>query len=1212
MPLNSETHGGVPVSDGWDSLRSDQFVLAKGEQMSSQREWCCRVPSCITSVSFFLSLLLLVVVTGMHCAPALAQVEAGTISGTVHDSTGAVIAGATVTAKNVATTAERSTQTGETGQYNLPGLAPGTYEITVTNTGFSAFRARAELAVGGHTNLDVQLAVSGQITTVEVVAGEGTSVNMETQEVAEVISPTQMAQLPSLNRNVYDFVSTAGNVSSGDRMGSASDQNTGTRGVGYVINGQRSSGSEILLDGAENVDLFTATVGQSVSPDVVEEYRIVTNNFEAQYGRASGGVVNVLTKAGTNSFHGSAWEYNRLSAYTANTFDNDSNGVPKGQYVRNQFGYGVGGPIVKDKLFFYQSSEFTRVRSSASLLSLVPTPQFLALTAPNVQAYFNKYGGATAPFVSTITKADIATKYNLGGPFDTAVAAGVPIFGLVHFTVPQDAGGGSPQNTHNLFGRLDYNLNANTQMYFRVNWTDEVDLAGAAFGSPYSQYNVGSEEYGKAFLLNVTHNFTPALLGSTKLSFNRVNNRDSYNTALQNTPTLFLFNSAALAGHAVQLPGFFDNQTGAGGLPYGGPENTIQGNEDLSWTKNRHTMRFGFQMTYQQMNRGYGAYAQAVEKMGTNSKDGLDNMVNGDLVLFQAAINPQGHFPCSRDALGNIMQTPACTLTLPVTSPSFERSYRYRDFDFYAQDSWRIRPRLLLNYGLRYEYFGVQHNSNPQLDSNLYYGSGANLFEKLRSAQMMLAPNSPIGGLWNPRYGNLGPRVGFAYDLFGNAKTSLRGGYGISYERNFGNVTFNMIQNPPNYASVQLVGADAGQVTIDNLGPFVGSPGLQVALPPSSPRHVDQNIKTAQTQMWSLSVEHELAKNTVLSVDYNGAHAIHLYDISNFNMVGGGQAYLGDSPNCPPPATGLCFTRVNPQWSSINTRGSNGYSHYNAMNLRLLTQNFHHSGLMVVANYTYAHSLDDLSSTFSESAGSSNGVGNLGYLDPRNPRLDYGSSDYDIRHRVVVSAIWQDPFFKSGRGLSRQFLGGWSVIPVFNARSGVPFSIVDSANTLAANSGVPSGIPRYTPSAKISSFGVNSSVPTVNPNEFNLLTLPVPDESCNPAWLGCVETFGPFPANMTTRNAFKGPAAWNMDLAFGKTFAVTERVALEFRAEAFNVFNHHNMYVNGYVNDTSGFTTPFVVTGKKGGLGTLAGSSIVTGNPTDERRFGQLALRVSF
>jgi outer membrane receptor protein involved in Fe transport len=1098
-------------------------------------------------------------------------------------------------------------QAGDNGQFIIPGLSPGTYEVTVTSSGFAPFKARVEASVGGRTTVDAQLSVSGQVTTVEVVSAEATTVNTESQEISEVISPAQIAQLPSLNRNVYDFVGTAGNVSSGDRMGSASDQTTGTRGVGYVINGQRSSGSEILLDGAENVDLFTATVGQAISPDVVQEYRIVTNNFEAQYGRASGGVVNVLTKSGTSVLHGSAWEYNRTSAYTANTFDNDSNGVPKGHYVRNQFGYGVGGPIIKEKLFFFQSTEFTRVRSSASSLSLVPTPELLALTAPNVQAYFSKYGGATAPFISTITKANIAGKFTPGGAFDTAVGANTPIFGLVNFSVPQDAGGGSPQDTHNIFGRLDYLLSNKTQMYLRVNWTDEVDFSGSQFGGPYPKYNVGSEEYGKAFLVNVTHSFTPTVFSSTKLSFNRVANSNSFNTALQNTPTLFLFNSATLAGHAVQLPGFYDNQTGTGGLPYGGPENSIQGNQDLSWVRGRHTMRFGGQMNYQQMNRGYGAYAQAVEKMGNGSADGLDNFINGNLVLFQAAINPQGHFPCSRNASGAIVQTPACTLTLPVGSPTFARNYRYRDFAIYAQDSWKITPRLTLNYGLRYEYFGVQHNGDPKLDSNLYYGSGATLLERLRNAQMLLAPNSPIGELWKPRYGDLGPRVGFAYSLTGDGKTSIRGGYGISYERNFGNVTFNMIQNPPNYASVQLTGANAGKVTVDNLGPFVGAAGLQVPLPPSSPRHVDQNIKTAQTQMWSLSAERELAKNTILSVDYNGAHGVHLYDIANYNMLGGAQAYLGDPLTCP-----TCFTRVNQQWSSINTRGSNGVSHYNSMNVRLLSQNFKHTGLMLLANYTYAHSLDDLSSTFSESASASNGVGNLGYLDPRNPRLDYGNSDFDIRHRLVFSAIWQEPFFKSGRGWQRQVLGGWSLIPVFTGRAGVPFSIMDSTNTLAGNSGVPSGIPRYTPNGTITSMSASGSTPTGNPNEFSLLTLPGADSTCNAAWLGCIETFGPFPANMTARNAFRGPGAWNADFALGKTFQVTERVSLEFRAEMFDIFNHHNIYVNGYVNDATGSGSTFTVTGKKGGLGSLAGSSIVTGNPSDERRFGQFALRLTF
>ena len=1148
---------------------------------------------------------ILLVMVLLCAAVMLAQVDTGAISGTVRDPQGAVVPNASVSAKNLANGGQRTAKTNSQGNYSLLSLMPGDYELKITAQNFSPVTKKLELNVGAHFTADATLTLSAAATTVEVAGGAASvEVNTQNEELSQVITPNQMANLPSLNRNPYDFVATAGNVSSGDRMGSASDQNTGTRGVGFIINGQRSSGTEILLDGAENVDLFSATVGQNVITDTVQEYRIITNNFGAEYGRASGGVVNLITKSGTNAFHGSAWEYNRVSALTANTYNDDAYDVPKGIYTRNQFGYTVGGPIIKDKLFFYQSTEFLRVRSEASQLSWVPTPEFLAGAPPTVQSYFNAYGGG-------VSNQFIQTSDQLKTPIVTS--KGVPVFGLVNFQAPQDAGGGSPQNTHNIFGRADYIVNDKTQMFVRVNWTDEVDLSGAAFSSPYQQYNVGSEEYGRGFMWNVTHTFTPNFLSSTKLSYSRIQASDTYNTTLQNTPTLYLTNSAAIGSNAVQLPGFFDNQTGTGGLPYGGPQNITQINQDLSWVKGAHTIKMGGQLNYQQMNRAYGAYAQAIEELGS-----LNNLEStGNLTLFQAAIDPQGETPCSKDASGNIIQTASCTLTLPVSSPSFARSYRYRDFALYLQDSFKFKPRLTLNYGMRYEYYGVQHDSIPSLDSNLYLGAGSNFFQQLANAQMELAPNSPIGKLWNPNYGTVAPRVGFAYDVFGDGKTSLRGGFGISYERNFGNVTFNMIQNPPNYASVQLTGSQAGSVTTSNLGPFSGANGT-VALSPSSPRYVNQNIDTAQTQMWSLTLERQLARNTTLGVDYDGAHGVHLYDISNVNMLGSGQAYLGESEACVG-----CFTRVNQQWSSINMRGSGGTSHYNAMNVHLQSNNLHNSGVSLVANYTWAHSLDDLSSAFSESAGAANGVGNLGYLDPRNPMLDYGSSDYDIRHRFVASAIWDAPFFKSSHGLLKQVASGWSAVPQFTARTGTPFSIMDSTNTLSSNSGVPSGIPRYTPDGAISSYAVNTST-AISANNFALLTLPAANSNCQSNWMvtssGCVETFGPFPTNMTARNAFRGPGAWNADFSVGKKFPVTERVALTFRAEMFNLFNHHNMYVNEYVNDVSAAAGVMntnaagqpVVVGAKGGLGSLAGSSIVTGNPTDERRFIQLSLRASF
>src|ERR1700687_3796644 len=276
--------------------------------------------------------------------------------------------------------------------FTTPGLACGIYELTLTSAGFAKFTARVEVTVSATVTVDPQLSVSNQTTTIEVVAAGGVEVNTTNQELSQVINTQQMEQLPSLTRNPYDFVAISGNVSSGDRTASGFVQNTTNRGVGFAINGQRTSGTEVLLDGVENMDLFTATFGMQVPLDSVQEFRVITSDFDAQYGRASGGVVNVTTKSGTNSIHGGLWEFNRLSAYTANTFGNAVTGAPKGTYTRNQFGYDIGGPIIKDKLFFFQSTEWLRVRSNAVLQAYVPTPQLRAAAAPNVQAYFNAFG----------------------------------------------------------------------------------------------------------------------------------------------------------------------------------------------------------------------------------------------------------------------------------------------------------------------------------------------------------------------------------------------------------------------------------------------------------------------------------------------------------------------------------------------------------------------------------------------------------------------------------------------------------------------------------------------------------------------------------------------------------------------------------------------------------------------------------------------------
>jgi outer membrane receptor protein involved in Fe transport len=1171
---------------------------------------------------------LLCVLAVLLILPSLlfAQVDTGTLTGTVKDTSGAVVPDAMVTARNTATGTTRSVQTGSDGVYTIPGLSPALYDVTISKTGFADYKAQATITVGSHVTLDAPLSVSQVSTTVEVVAapGGGAEINTQNAEISQIVTPEQVQQLPSLTRNPYDFVALSGNISGGDRSVSSgnpqlngSGQNGTDRGVGFSLNGQRTSGTEILLDGAENTNVFDTSVGLLIPQDAVQEFRIITNNFDAQYGRSSGGVVNVITKSGTDNFHGDAWEFNRLSAYTANTFANNSRGrnadgtlkAPKGQYTRNQFGYDIGGPIKKDKLFFYQSTEWLRVRSAATNLAYVPTPQLLALLPANVKAFFNTYGNSTFNFLSTVTAGSLGAG---AGAFNTLVPAGTPAFGLVGYTAPVDAGGDAPQNTYELVGRFDYNFTNNTQMYFRYG-RESLAAIGSQFVSPYSQYNVGQSIYNNNFLLSVSHTFSSNLLSTTKLSFFRDDGAFSYNTALQETPTLFLFNNATINGPSVQLPGFYDFTTGTGGLPFGGPQNTLQVGEDVSWTRGRHNIRYGGEYTYIQLNRGFAAYAQAVEQLGNSLSSGLNNLASGILTDFKRAINPAGQLPCSTGPYAGAatppsIVTPQCTLNFPVTEPSFNRSYRYNDWAIYAEDSWRVTPRLTFNYGLRYEHYGVQHNNNPNLDSNLYYGPGSNIFQQINTAQIFTVPKSPINGLWKPRWGTAGPRIGFAYDLFGDGRTSLRGGYGITYERNFGNVTFNMIQNPPNNATVDISGGVV-PVSVSNLGPFAGAtcptlPAKPCSLPPVSPRNVAQDIQVAETQFWGVSIERRLGTKALAAIEYSGAHGVHLYDLTNVNEIGVGQVYLGESA-----AGGL--NRANNQFTSINNRGTRAFSHYNAVNLKFQTQEVGRTGVTLQTNYTYAHALDNLSTTFSENSTGSNGVGNLGYTNPADVWLDYGNSDFDIRHRIALSATWAEPFLKNRKGVLKQAAAGWSISPIFTARTGVPFSIADSTNCLNCLTG-PYGIPRYVPSGAIPGFSTGAAVDTGRSNLFTLLTLPAANSFTG--LLG-VSDFGPYPAAMTSRNAFFGPGAWGFDLALAKNFFLTERFSLEFRAEGYNIFNHVNMYVNGFAADAgssfpSGAALPngsIVVQGLKGGLGNTANNG-----QHDERRFGQFALRLHF
>src|SRR5262245_49844604 len=1116
-----------------------------------------------------IGLLLAASLSALVTLTAQAQTETGQISGKVTDQNGALVSNASVTIKSASTGAIRSATTGAEGFFVVTNLQPGLYDVIVKSTGFSDKIAQVNVTVGAKISIDVSLAVTAIAAgVVDVVASGGVEVNTAHQELSSVVSGKQITELPTITRNPYDLVVISGN--------NATDPNGATmnRGVGAAINGQRAASTNILLDGADNNNLFSASVGQSVPLDSVQEFRVITSNFSAEYGRASGGIVNVATKSGSNSFHGAAYDFIRDSAKHSNDFDNIAMVNEKGVLTRNQFGYTFGGPVRRDKLFFFNSTEWTRVRSTGPQINVVPTPQLIAASAPATQAFFANYKLARPINGTIFTVGDLG---GFGG-----LPSSLPAFGQTRFSVPTDQGAGNPQNSYQTVSRVDWNLSERTQIYGRYALESQDQFPGTVNYSPYAGFDTGQTNFNNNFLLSVTRTFTPNLISQSKITYNRLTNLQPLGSQPVG-PTLYLTSgSFTRVGSATNkflasLPGY-SQFTPGNAIPFGGPQNIGQVAEDVNWNKGKHQFRFGGQYVYIQDNRAFGAYQNATEQLGSTVPGALSNLVAGQLLQFQAAVFPQGKFPGD-------------TLSLPVGPPDFTRSYRYHDFALYGNDSWRIKPRLTVNLGLRWEYYGVQHNKDPKKDSNFYFGSGSKLQDRIRNGKVMLAQDSSVGGLWQKDLNNFAPRVGFAWDLFGDGKTSIRGGYGIAYERNFNNVTFNVIQNPPNYAVISLLaGTDAPSIAItpNNAGPLAGSSGSKV-LPVTSLRWVRPDIVTAYAKFYSASFQRELFSRTVVSVEYTGSAGEKLYSLENYNRTGFGTFYLGSRTPLP-PAIGGATSRLNGQYGNINERGNGGYSRFNALIVGLESADFRGKGLQLTAKYRYSVARDNLSSTFSDSVNNNN----LGLLDPFNNRLDYGYADFDFRHALSLGYNWELPFAKNTKGFARQILDGWSFNGIYTATSGAPFTVFDCANGITV-------CIRMTPTGpfKTSGSGHPKATPGV-PNDFTFIDLSNQTPSNFTDASGGVEV-GPYPANMTARNLFRGPGFWNLDTGIYKKFFLTEKYQLQFRAEMYNTFNHANLYVNTNQTDISSFNYVPASRGIRPFVGALP-----------ERRNIQMALKLIF
>ncbi|MGH9831360.1 MAG: carboxypeptidase regulatory-like domain-containing protein, partial [Blastocatellia bacterium] len=556
---------------------------------------------------------------------ALAQTETGQITGKVTDPGGAAIAGATITIKSTATLSERNTTTNSQGIYVLPNLQPGLYEMTVSANGFAPVTQRVQVRVGSRNSINISLTAAAPADpnqkdkTPAVIEGSEIAVDLTTQTLSTVITEKQIRDLPTLTRNAYDLVALAGNVSPGQS----------NRGVGLAINGQRASSVNFLQDGAVNNNQFSTRIGQRVPLESVQEFRVISGGLSAEYGRAAGGVVNVVTKSGTSGYHGTAYGFNRISALSSNSYDNNAKGLEKGTFTRNQYGYSIGGPAIAEKLYFFNSTEWTKVRSIAPVISIAPSSELIAASSEATRNYFGLFALANSLPANNddnanklYTKGEIASLFPIvkGGAFDKLKSDTV-VFGQVENRRAIDAGGGDPQNALQSVARLDYNFSNKETVNIRFGTDRQTLFDGTNSFSPYSGFNTGTQLQNDNLSISLTQAHSSRLITQTRLAVNRLVYEQPLGGA-GSVPGLSFFGNTtpAIDGYELTLPGY--STTGSAALPFGGPQNVFQVYQDGAYLWRKHELRFGGLYSFTQDNRTYGAYQNAVQALGASNNFG--------------------------------------------------------------------------------------------------------------------------------------------------------------------------------------------------------------------------------------------------------------------------------------------------------------------------------------------------------------------------------------------------------------------------------------------------------------------------------------------------------------------------------------------------------------------------------------------------------------
>ncbi len=1153
-------------------------------------------------------LLLALVVLALSIA-AFGQGGSGSLTGQVTDSTGAVVSGVELKLTNSATGEVRTTVTTGSGIYNFPALPiVGSYTLEVVSKGFKSTKVEnVVVSVGTMTTREVKLEVGAATEQVTVEAGQQI-VQTEDAALSQLIDRRVWENMPIEARNSNDFINLV--------AGAVPEQQAGGTFRGAAVNGVRTGGGNYMVEGVDNneqgqggVSICGTACGQggantSISPDAIEEYRVITHDFSAEYGKVGGFVTDTVLKGGTNKIHGSLFEYNRVQALAAEDWFSNVGGV-KDHLVRNQFGGSFGGPIVKDKTFFYVSAEEHRLRQSSPVTATVMTQQFYDFVNTgqlaafvNAQPFCNGACSNLPTTVGPIFK-QLAAKWPQAVPFanstadcsDPTVAAAVctsfdaygnNLLGLLPpYPVPiydqltQSAV--TPLDQFRFSVKLDHNFSSRDRLavtYLLENVHSKCNFCGSdtTFGVPEDNPN-RAQTAG----VSLTHTFSPTVLNQFKMGYVR-RTANFIDPGSAGIPEQFSIDPLGVGlGASLGIPQFFT-------------ENEFQYKDDISISRGKHQLKFGGE--YRRTRNGSTFSNDAYGHFASWGAEGL--ITDG---VFTDAIDQVAHayyYP-----VGSWYYAGAAVVPSTGAVPNFYRGYRANEVGLYGQDDWRVTSRLTLNLGLRWEYFGPPHNFQKNVDSNVYFGDGATPFACALPPCNTFFPSDSkyysqeAGGtfqlrnnnIWNKDKNNFGPRVGFAYDVLGNQKFVVRAGWGMFYDRIYNNVFENIRFNAPNYADETTGFSDTvplgalytpGLLTIPFTGNanFVNPAFFPSGLPKPIPRHIDQNLRTPYYMQESLGIQYAISKDLALEADYVGTLGRDLLGIENRNTFDGRTSGAGPS------------TRPNTTFNSDNARGNYYGSNYNAFDLTL-RKRFSH-GLSMNANYTYAKSLDQLSDVFR----SRNAA--VSATDVQNVNNDYGPSDFDVRHRVVVSFNYDLPVFRGNR-----FLGGWTMNGIVSWNTGAPIGLYDGSSD-SNKDGTRIDRPNYIGTGPVTSHItnkiVNGTYQVFDPTVF------VSAASCLDPTLGInVNTHGGFWCDPNLgRGAIPGPHFANFDFGVSKAFKINERMAFRFDANFFDILNHPN------------FLNPDSAGGGANFASAAFGTSTATTGDTGGHRITQLALRFDF